>query len=155
MTERVGTPIGCAICGNETGLRQEWFLLTENRWLDRVKIMQWSDALAWQEGVLAVCCAEHARELVAHWMATGALDHPFAQVPSQLTPPTVQSEREPDTRSARVLGELAVHRDSLTRALAENPYAFSGMLEALMSGLGKKRAQPVRVLEEAEELAVC
>ena len=64
-------PFSCAVCGEEHPRPLHWFLLTENRWMNRVKILLWSDMLACQAGVLAVCCAEHAQELVAHWMGTG------------------------------------------------------------------------------------
>ena len=56
-----------------------WFLLMENRWTDRVKILGWSDALTAQPGVHAACGAEHVQQLVIHWMAMGALDYPFAR----------------------------------------------------------------------------
>ena len=149
-------PFACAVCGEEALRPLHWFLLTENQWLNRVKILLWSDALACQGGVLPVCCPEHVHELVAHWMATGSLNYPFAIVPGE------QAHRwdrvgshEADTRKGTVVGELAVHRESLSRLLEENPQALSGMLEALMNGLCKKSMGTIKVFEDVEEAAIC
>ena len=62
---------------------------------------------------------------------------------------------EPDTRQGTVLGELAIHRESLTRLLAENPQALAGMLDALVNALSKKMPGSVRQEELVEELAMC
>jgi hypothetical protein len=62
---------------------------------------------------------------------------------------------EPDTRQGTLVGELAIHRESLTRLLADNPQALSGMLDALVSALSKKMPGSVRLEEATEELAMC
>jgi hypothetical protein len=69
----------CTICLEPRTENDGWFLLTENRWTDRVKILGWSDALAAQPGVHAACGSEHVQQLVIHWMAMGTLDYPFAR----------------------------------------------------------------------------
>ena len=149
-------PFSCAVCGQEHPRPQHWFLLTENRWMNRVKILLWSDILACQAGVLAVCCAEHAQELVAHWMGTGSLNYPFAKLPGEKEWRDVDARTgEADTRKGTVIGELAIHRESLSRLLEENPQALSSMLDALMSGLCRKTMGTVEVFEEMEEMAIC
>jgi hypothetical protein len=149
-------PFSCAVCGEEHLHPQHWFLLTENRWMNRVKILLWSDMVACQTGVLAVCCAEHVQELVAHWMATGSLNYPFANLPGEKVWRAADSQLdEADTRKGTVIGELAIHRESLSRLLAENPQALSGMLDALMSGLCRKSMGTVEVFEEMEEMVIC
>jgi hypothetical protein len=98
-------------------------------------------------------------------MVTGRLDYPFALV-SPANPGKVRSFTSSDTapvevdvRGSRVVGELAVHRESLTRVLQENPQSLSGVLEALIGALGTSSApqisqeQPVHE-EETEELAL-
>jgi hypothetical protein len=149
-------PFACVVCGEEHLRPQHWFLLTENQWLNRVKILLWSDSLACQPGVLPVCCPEHVQELVAHWMATGSLNYPFAKVPGKRgTHRNTPVPWEADTRKGTVVGELAVHRESLVRLLDENPQALTGMLDALMHGLCRKSVGSVRAFEEVEEMAVC
>jgi hypothetical protein len=126
LLEDLSRPFACAVCGEEDVRPLNWYLLTENSWLNRIKILLWSDALACQPGVLPVCCAEHVQELVAHWMAVGSLNYPFAQVPGQRAIRKLSAiPTEPDTRQETVVGELAIHRESLTRLLADNPQALS------------------------------
>ena len=42
----------CAICLEPRLDGDGWFLLTENRWTDRLKILGWSETLATKPGVL-------------------------------------------------------------------------------------------------------
>ena len=135
--------IRCVICHEEHIESDGWFLLTENRWTDRVKIFGWNDVLASQEGVHAACCAGHVQQLVVHWMATGSLEYPFAQSrPEHRHSILARPQRraavhaEPDASGSRVLSELAVHRESLERVLVEHPESLLGMLQALLSALG-------------------
>jgi hypothetical protein len=118
MTGR-GIPF-CAICLEPRTEADGWFLLTENRWTDRLKILGWNDALVSEPGVHAACGASHVQRLVIHWMATGTLAYPVARSrpaarkssrkrPADPVPP----HAEPDTRGSKVLGELSVHRESL------------------------------------------
>ena len=40
----------CGICGSEKSTsHDEWFLMNESRWQDRLKILRWHDQLALQE----------------------------------------------------------------------------------------------------------
>jgi hypothetical protein len=122
-------------------------LLAENRWTDRLKILAWNDTLATESGVYAACGAEHVRQLVIHWMAVGTLDYPFARVHHGSKRSTRKSAAtsepcgtEPDTKGIKVFGELAVHRESLERVLAENPQCLASILMALISALGGRRS---------------
>ena len=149
-------PFACAICGEEALRPTHWFLLTENQWLNRIKVLLWSDAAACQPNVMTVSCPEHVQELVAHWMATGSLNYPFARVPGERARREhPNGSFEADTRKCTVVGELAVHRESLSRLLEENPQSLAGMLEALMNGLGRKSMGTIKIFEDAEEAVVC
>jgi hypothetical protein len=152
--------IRCSICREEQVSLDGWFLVMENRWTDRVKILSWNPALVSRTGIHAACCAAHVQQLVVHWMATGSLDYAFARsrprhrhsLRGRHDPPPEISEREPDTQGSKVLGELAVHRESLERVLAENPESLAGILKALLSALGEPpiaAAEPE--LEEVQE----
>lgn len=156
----------CAICGEPRSEEDGWFLLTENRWTDRIRVLAFNPVLATQEGVVCSCSRAHVRELVIHWMITGRLDYPFALVPAE-KPRRVRSFTacetgpiEVDTRGSQIVGELAVHRESLTRVLQENPQSLSGVLEALIAALGPAKEptmfqeQPAREVEESEELVL-
>ena len=131
----------CAICLEPRWGGDGWFLLTENQWTDRLKILGWNDNLAREPGVYAACGAEHVQQLVIHWMAMGTLEYPFARTHrggkgAARKNSAVPATPEPDTRGIKVYGELAVHRESLERVLGENPQSLASILLALISALG-------------------
>jgi len=125
----------CTICGEERSAGQVWFLVAECHWEDKLKVLEWQDELARRRGIYAACSGGHVEELVVHWMTTGSLDYPFATVGHKLEsrrkrlgliPPAIQ---EPDTRGARLIGELAVDRESVCRALREDPDSLRVILD--------------------------
>jgi hypothetical protein len=154
-------PVFCGICLEPHRGTAGWFLLTENRWTDRLKILNWNAGLAFQPGVHAACGAGHVQQLVVHWMATGSLDYPFAQ--SRQPSGTARRNRshdqgtsqgEPDTRGSHVLGELAVHRESLERILIESPESLASILSALISALVDHQSSSELVADESAADAV-
>jgi hypothetical protein len=152
--KELGT-VNCAICGEPKIHYDGWFLLTENRWTDRWKILAWNESLANAPGVYSACGASHVQQLVVHWMAMGSLEFPFASAlnwePAHERPRAKRTGRsEPNTAGSQVLGELAVHRESLTRILRESPESLASILEALVSALTKTR-RPPRTEEEIED----
>jgi hypothetical protein len=147
----------CAICGEEKSPDDHWFLITESRWQDKLKILHWDDRLAAQAGIYHACSPAHVQETVVHWMTTGGLNYPFARVSpltrsrSGLRHGTLLAELpEVDTSGARQIGELSVHRESMQRVLSENPYSLSTILEALLSALHRETgpAEPGRDSED-------
>jgi hypothetical protein len=150
MTEKE-TPF-CSICLEPRTEEDGWFLLTENSWTDRLKILSWNDALVSELGVHAACGAAHVQQLVVHWMATGSLNYPFARSHvGERTRRKRAHQSELDIRGAKVIGELAVHRESLSRILRENPESLGSILAALISALDGSR--PASNCDEEAEAA--
>lgn len=79
------TKATCAICGEERQRGEEWFVLVENRWTDRLKIPSWNETLALSTGTHLACGATHVQQLVVHWMTMGTMEYPFAKAPSTIT----------------------------------------------------------------------
>jgi hypothetical protein len=133
----------CTICQREKLDQEDWFLMIENERDDRLRVLQWNDALALHAGVYAACGRAHVQELAAHWIATGSLAHPFAhasQAPGKMMiarrRPAWAAEVDNSSASAiRLLGELAVHREALNRILLQNPQSLVSVLDALVCGL--------------------
>ena len=149
----------CRICQCERHHGEQWFLLVANHWEDRLRISPWSERLSLGEGMHAACSPSHVQQLVAHWMATGSLDYPFAHVGAVAAPAARRSEKGFNQdfsvlAGSRVLGELAVHRESLRRLLMENPESLVPVLDALVSALYKNDngdADPDSILVEQPE----
>jgi len=160
---KTSVPVCCTICGEVRTHADGWFLLTENQWTDRLKILSWNETLVGHQRVLAACSAAHVQQMVVHWMAVGSLEYPLARVPSDRTRWSRKRRgsasakvAEPDLKGSRVVGELAVHRESLSRVLRENPESLVGILEALVSALTghKHPVEAEREEEEAESYAL-
>jgi hypothetical protein len=149
----------CTICGEERSAGQVWFLVAESHWEDKLKVLQWQDELARRPGIYAACSAGHVEELVVHWMTTGSLDYPFATVGFKQTTrrdrigsllPTIE---DPDIRGARQIGELAVDRDSVRRALREDPESLQVILDELCHALQRETRGTTARLESADAMS--
>ena len=126
----------CAICGEEDFAPRNWFIVTENSWEDKLKILEWNDQLASQAGIHSACSPAHVQELVVHWMATGSVAHPFARTEPSGTSQRYWSDicrrQAPiNFTKTRTLGEIVVHRESMRRTLSENPGSLRSILDAL------------------------
>jgi len=125
----------CSVCGLNTFRHTGWFLVIENRWLDHLKIMSWHSALAAQKDMKSVCCREHLRTLVAHWLSQANLHLP----PGPCDPlPVGSDQNQPDLdldphSVGRLVGELAVHRESFSRVWSGSPAALEYILDALIT----------------------
>jgi hypothetical protein len=155
-------PVFCTICLTTRKRNEEWFLLVENRWTDRLKVLGWHDELASSPATHAACCAAHVQLLVIHWMTTGTLHYPFAHTEAWAdfseTPRAVRvssMKDEPDMTGVRVLEELAVHRETIDRILVENPASLAVMLTALKDALPEQADRSeITGLHSCEEYAL-
>jgi hypothetical protein len=148
----------CTICSEERSDGQVWFLVAESHWEDKLKVLEWEDKLAQRPGIYAACSAGHVEELVVHWMTTGSLDYPFATVgvkPGKRgqrlgwSLPTIE---EPDTGGGRQIGELAVDRDSVRRALKHDPDSLRVILDELVHALERESTGTAARLESADAM---
>lgn len=134
----------CTICGEGKLPTQVWFLVTESHYADKLKVLQWQEEIAGREGMYGACCPAHVEELVIHWMTTGSLDFPFAttagpvRVGRRIPLAVLPLMMEPDTRGARQIGELAVHRESMGRLLNESPDSLQLILDELTRALQRE-----------------
>ena len=150
----------CAICGDEKSAGGLWFLLAENRWEDKLKILQWDPQLARQDRIRRACSAAHVQELVVHWTTTRSLSYPFARVSSDDKPAPEFEGAWPvradiDTHVARQIGELTIHRDSVKRVLSESPQYLKTILDALIAALRResRTSEPDPVAENEAQFA--
>jgi len=135
MGASIAKRTACSVCGLDTFRHKGWFLVVENRWLDRLKILSWHSALATQKDIKSVCCREHLKTLLAHWLNQASLRLPpsrYSPMPIGSNPSLTDRELGPNA-VGRVVGELAVHRESFSRVWSGSPAALEYILDALIA----------------------
>jgi hypothetical protein len=125
----------CSVCGLDTFRHAGWYVVIENRWLDRLKILSWHSSLAAQKDMKSVCCRQHLKVLIAHWLSQASLRLPPANTPPLpigSDPRLIDRDLGPDAMG-RLVGELAVHRESFSRVWSGSPAALECILDALLT----------------------
>jgi hypothetical protein len=125
----------CSVCGLDTFRHTGWFLVIENRWLDRLKILSWHSSLATQKDMKSVCCRQHLKTLIAHWLTQASLRLPPARdlpLPIGSDPNLTDVDLGPHA-IGRMVGELAVHRESFSRVWSGSPETLECILDALIT----------------------
>ncbi len=134
MNYAISKRFPCSVCGLDTIRHAGWFLVVENRWLDRLKILSWHSSLAAQKEIQSVCCRDHLKRLIAHWLSQASLRLP----PSRTVPMPIGSDPSladfdlGPTAVGRLLGELAVHRESFSRVWSGSPESLECILDAIL-----------------------
>jgi hypothetical protein len=131
----------CAVCGANKSEDQSWFLLGENCGEDKLRIFYWHDELGPHKDFRPACSPPHVQELVVRWMTRGTLDHAYAKFSKQTdgiaatSDSCVESPRQ--AKPERLVAEIAVHRESLARALDTNLLCLAAMLDELWEALNQ------------------
>lgn len=136
MDRRLPTRFPCAVCGIETHQHGSWFLVVENRWLDRLKILSWHPVLAAGKDMLSVCGRPHLKTLITHWLTKANLELQAGR--DLVVPITSESQKEADLGPlsvGRLVGELSVHRESFSRVWTGSPETLECILNALIGGV--------------------
>jgi len=134
------TRFPCAVCGIETNRHANWFLLVENRWLDRLRILSWHPVLAAQEDMLSVCGRQHLKTLIAHWLTEANLE--LQASIDRVVPITSESQTQAELGPLAVgglVGELAVHREALSRVWTGSPETLECILNALIGDVEPRK----------------
>jgi hypothetical protein len=125
----------CCVCGLDTFRHKGWFLVVENRWLDRLKILSWHSSLAAQKDMRSVCCQQHLKTLIGHWLNQASLHLPPAYdppLPIGSDPNLTDVDLGADA-VGRLVGELAVHRESFSRVWSGSAAALECIVDALIT----------------------
>ena len=130
----------CAICGTTKVSAAQWFSVTEDCGMDRLKVWGWNKYSGDARQAHGVCSRHHVRELIFHWMRTGCLQYPFATKPrarQRLQKPALERGTS-NYLQLRPLAEVTVDRPSIERILTENPLSLNTLLDELMIALEKE-----------------
>lgn len=125
----------CCVCGLDTFRHKGWFLVVENRWRDRLKILSWHSSLAAQKDMRSVCCRQHLKTLIGHWLNQASLRLPPRHDPPLPigSDPNLADVHLGSDAVGRLLGELAVHRESFSRVWSGSAAALECMVDALIT----------------------
>lgn len=133
--------VKCLVCGAQTKYHASWFLVVENRWLDRLKILAWHSKLAEKCGRRSVCGDRHLKILLQHWLNEANLDLHYTETTSGAAWGEDRESAELRALAAgNLLGELAVHRHPLSRVWTGSPETFECILSAITGREAKARA---------------
>lgn len=128
--------VPCSVCGLDTFRHKGWLMVIDNRWLDRLKILSWHPSLAKQEDVKSVCCRQHLKTLVAHWLTRASLRavpvHALPPIPIGSDPNATDVDLGPEALG-QFVGELTVHRESFSRVWSGSPESMECILDALIT----------------------
>jgi hypothetical protein len=124
----------CSVCGLVTYRHEGWFLVIENRWLDRLKILTWHSLLAPQKEIKSACSRQHLRMLIGHWLNQASLRLPqTCNPPMPIASAPARQDLDLDHHSVGyLLGELSVHRETLSHGWTGSLAALEGILDALI-----------------------
>ena len=145
MKSSPAKPLHCVICGMQSDQHARWFLVIENTWLDRIKILSWHPVLAEQDEMKSVCGKRHLHILITHWLTYANLDFVRSRTPEfALACNETASDGDHEFRhGGQFVGELAVHRESLSRLWAGSPEECESIFQALIGGLEARQSPPV------------
>jgi len=124
----------CSVCGLDAFYHTGWFLLVENRWLDRLKILTWHPSLAARKDVKSACCRRHLRILITHWIDQASLrlsagDDP----PMPITSDPARADLELSSRLlGQLVGELSVYREAFSHGWTGSKASLEYILDALI-----------------------
>lgn len=105
----------------------------DHRWLDHLKVLSWHPSIAVQKGIKSVCCRDHLRVLVGHWLTQASLRFPSAtNCPSPIgSDPNLQDADLGSHSVGRLLGELSVYRDSFSREWSGSAESLECIIDTL------------------------
>jgi hypothetical protein len=113
----------CSVCGMIKAETESWFLLVENRWHDRLKIVRWDENAAKFDTTYHACGLAHAREFLHAWVTAGELLPPHKM--------TLRPFPEEQSDEVQSIGDLSIHRHSLKNT----PEGLKSLLDAVVCAL--------------------
>jgi hypothetical protein len=131
----------CAVCGFDSFSRDGWFLVAENRWLDRLKIFAWHASLASENGFQSVCGREHLHVLIGYWLEQANL-RLLSSAKEPLAAPDDPADHGENCPGANFIAELSVYREDSSHAWAGSSTTLESILDALTPSNFEAPTQP-------------
>jgi hypothetical protein len=124
----------CELCGARKRKQGQWFLISQDRCGDSLRILFWNEAVAPHPNVWTFCSSEHVREFVSRWLAqdSGVDTDPGTLCEKPLFGLTVQQEEQ--LRDSLV-NKLQVSRAALNAGFADQRESALMVLDAIQAVL--------------------
>ena len=142
----------CAICGGRSVYHRSWYLVMEDPRLDRLKVLSWHPVLAEQSAMHSVCGKRHLELLVTHWLTYADL-----RIEGATTPESSLADHEYGPGEGinlpypgQLVGELAVHREPVSRCWTGSAESLENIFEALAAAAEALQVPPQEVPAEVE-----
>jgi len=123
----------CSVCGFDSFSRDGWFVVAENRWLDRLRIFAWHPSLASESGFQSVCGRQHLNVLIGYWLEQANLRIvSFAEdCFSSATDSHFCNDSKDFFPGAKLIAELSVYREGSSHVWAGSAATLESILDAL------------------------
>jgi hypothetical protein len=134
----------CVVCRRQGYEQTGWFLVIENAWLDRLKILSWHPVLAEQSSMHSVCGKRHLDLLITHWLTYANLQFNVPRIPEFVlaNPACGPADGLNLLPAGQLVGELFVLRDSLSRLWTGSSEARESIFEALSVACEERGSLP-------------
>ena len=144
--EHVTQGLPCSICGLDTFRHDGWYLVKENHWLDRLRILSWHPTLATQRDIKSACCRQHLKTLIAQWLNQPSLRSvaPGDEAALPNAREAARTDIDLDAHFAgRLVGELSVHREMLSCGWTGSPATLESILDAIIPVCNQNTASAI------------
>lgn len=124
----------CSVCGLDAVRREGWYVVLENRWLDRLSIFTWDRSLALQQGYKSACGRQHLKVLIGYWLEQASFRNlTCVQEPIPIAGDYSREPPELGPKAAgHLIGDLSVFRDFFSRVWTGSPETLGAIVDALI-----------------------
>jgi hypothetical protein len=127
----------CEVCGTRKRKQGNWFLVTQDRRGDVLRILYWSEGVAQRKNVWACCSPQHVQMFVERWLAPEGSDL-TVQLPGGPDMLGMNAELEQHLRTA-LTAEAQISQEAFTNGFAFEEKSTESILNAvedLLEGYG-------------------
>jgi hypothetical protein len=128
----------CEVCGTRKRKQGNWFLVTQDRRGDVLRILYWSEGVAQRKNVWACCSPQHVQMFVERWLAPTANDAP-SQVPGAAADLMAMNPDLEQHLKLALTTETQISEEALANGFAFEENSTQSVLdavEALLQGYG-------------------
>jgi hypothetical protein len=119
----------CEVCGTRKRKEGNWFLVTQDRRGDVLRILYWSEGVAQRKNVWACCSPQHVQMFVEKWLAAEGSEA-AAQLPCGTEMMSLSPELQQHLRTV-LTAEAQISEDALANGFAFEEKSTQSILDAV------------------------